>query len=488
MMLEEPGKNNISKFWLIFWIYTGLRAISMFWLGVGEDEAYYWVWSKHLAWGYYDHPPLVAFLIALSTKVFGDTRWAVHLVALVCQTGFIVVAYMWCRNFIRGSRIYWFLATLLVTPVFFIAGIMTLPDSALGVLWVLALYMIDRALFYRREKNSFTAKSSLLWIISGIVCGIAALSKYNALLIPCVIALYLIVEKEERVWFCRWEPYAALLAMVAVFSPVILWNIAHGGESFLFQLVERHQGVFSVVRFLKFCAAQAGYLGPLGFVLVAGGFMAYGKSLKDNYARYYRFVFWTSAPVVALFALNSFFSPFFKPHWPALGLLGGLMLVFSVCGPKTMRLVKLNIMVNGLVIAILYTQTFVRILPLNAKIDISNDLYGWEETAQVLKEYYEGYPVLTDRYQIGAPLSFALGETIFVLHPRRRSSFDHWQNPHLLEGRDVLFVTNDRYFRQPEAFYEFSRCELVHSIPVARQGVVVRTFYIYRCMDFKGTV
>ena len=51
-----------------------LRAVMAAWLPLSADEAYYWLWSRHLAAGYYDHPPAIAFLIRLGTLLFGDTR------------------------------------------------------------------------------------------------------------------------------------------------------------------------------------------------------------------------------------------------------------------------------------------------------------------------------------------------------------------------------------------------------------------------------
>ena len=50
---------------------------------VRADEAYYWMWSKHLAGGYYDHPPMVAFVIRLGTLIAGDTELGVRLVSIL---------------------------------------------------------------------------------------------------------------------------------------------------------------------------------------------------------------------------------------------------------------------------------------------------------------------------------------------------------------------------------------------------------------------
>ena len=60
-----------------------LRGVLSAFLPLSFDEAYYWMWSKHLAWGYYDHPPMVAFMIRAGTMLFGDTSFGVRAGALL---------------------------------------------------------------------------------------------------------------------------------------------------------------------------------------------------------------------------------------------------------------------------------------------------------------------------------------------------------------------------------------------------------------------
>src|ERR1700726_4618840 len=62
---------------------VALRLVSATWTPLTFDEAYYWMWSKHLAFGYYDHPPMVAYVIRLGTMVAGDTELGVRLVSIL---------------------------------------------------------------------------------------------------------------------------------------------------------------------------------------------------------------------------------------------------------------------------------------------------------------------------------------------------------------------------------------------------------------------
>ena len=62
---------------------VGLRLIAAWFTPITFDEAYYWMWSKHLAGGYYDHPPMVAVVIRLGTMIAGDTEFGVRVVSIL---------------------------------------------------------------------------------------------------------------------------------------------------------------------------------------------------------------------------------------------------------------------------------------------------------------------------------------------------------------------------------------------------------------------
>src|SRR5437899_10971482 len=68
---------------LIILALVALRLVAAAFTPITFDEAYYWMWSKHLAGGYYDHPPMVALVIRLGTLIAGDTEFCVRLVSIL---------------------------------------------------------------------------------------------------------------------------------------------------------------------------------------------------------------------------------------------------------------------------------------------------------------------------------------------------------------------------------------------------------------------
>ncbi|HZQ39979.1 MAG TPA: glycosyltransferase family 39 protein, partial [Rhizomicrobium sp.] len=64
------------------WAVAGLivlRLVMAALLPLSADEAYYWLWSRHLAAGYYDHPPAIALVIRFGTLLLGDSELGVRL-------------------------------------------------------------------------------------------------------------------------------------------------------------------------------------------------------------------------------------------------------------------------------------------------------------------------------------------------------------------------------------------------------------------------
>ncbi len=489
---------NMKKtFWFVLSVVTLVRLVIIANIGLGDDEVYHWVWSKHLALSYYDHPPMVTYIIWFLTSIFGDTAFLIHLGALLCVTAFTIVIYVWAKEMFSSEEAAWGALLIIFVPIFFVGGVIIAPDSPLGLFWVLALWLIWRALKYQK---------SVYWYLGGISVGLGTLSKYNALILPLLFFLYLIFSKKHRFWLCKKEPYLAVILSMVIFLPVIVWNAQNEWASFYFQFMGRHQGFFSITRFFSFLGSQMIYISPIAFImaiigfykLAKGGFMvSYHADMVSYHADkdkqwHLRYLFLTSFPLIVLFSLNSFFSSSFKPHWPAFGYIGGLLgiAIGLPISKKRKNIFKVNFLVCGLLVGIVITQTFYPFLPIPPDQDFTNDLYGWEELSQDIKilrkELSADISLVAERYQTGSPLSFAAKEDVFVLHPTRITAFKFWQDEKDLINKDVLYFTHSRYFTPPEEIYQFSELKWVKKIPIYRNHKLIRTFYIYYLVGFAG--
>ena len=256
------------------WLAAGLfvlRALYLPWCELFPEEAYYWNYAQHLDIGYLDHPPMVAWLIALGTAVFGHGEWAVRVGALGCSALTAFFAFRLTRTLGYDRRAAWTAVGLVqLLPYFFAAGWIMTPDAPLTACWAATLYFLARVLL---------AGDGRAWWGVGAALGLGMLSKYTVALLGVATLVFLVLDPAARRWFRDWRPYAAVTLAVAIFSPVIVWNARHHWASFAFQSVGRVEAArrFS---FHELLGAILVVLTPLGVVLA--GRVLTGRAADDD--------------------------------------------------------------------------------------------------------------------------------------------------------------------------------------------------------------
>jgi hypothetical protein len=259
------------------------------------DEAYYWVWSSKLAWGYFDQPPGIAGWIALERAAWGDSELAI-------RAGGILAGALTPLALLRhaGDRSLWLLWGVAAPPLAWLTLFAT-PDALLLAAWSLGL----------------AAALSGRWRLAGVFGGLATLCKLSGgLLVPL-----LPMAEGRRGWArSRWAIPGAVLVPV----PYVLWNLQHEWVSVRFPL---HEGLMH--------PDAPGLLGPLLQVLgqlavmtpplaIVGGVWLVSSArpvLKAEAPRPVRLAWWTSAPVLVGFCVAAIGGPP-EAHWPAPAWIG----------------------------------------------------------------------------------------------------------------------------------------------------------------------
>jgi dolichol-phosphate mannosyltransferase len=194
------------------------------------EEAYYWLYARHLDIGYLDHPPMVAWLINFGTMVFGHGEFGVRIFAFLCH---LVTCFFVFRltTLCFDRRAAWTaMAMLQVLPFFFMTGFIMTPDAPLTACWAGALYFLARVFFQENGRA---------WLGVGICLGFGMLSKYTIALIGPATLLFMALDLQSRRWFRHPAPYGAVLLSAAIFTPVLIWNAQHDWASFTYQGVNR---------------------------------------------------------------------------------------------------------------------------------------------------------------------------------------------------------------------------------------------------------
>ncbi|RIK97842.1 MAG: glycosyltransferase [Proteobacteria bacterium] len=210
-------------------LFTALRAV---YAGVAElrtDEAYYWTWSQENVLSFLDHPPMVAWMVRLGTVLFGDTAFGVRFGGLVAMAAAQVLLADIVRRLARDPRVVW-LALLMFDAALYYGLFMAkiAPDVALipfvlGMVWALV--------------RLIETQDGRWWVAAGAFAGLAALSKYTVVFLLPAVALFALVPAWQRRWLTSPWPWLGLVAALAVFSPVVIWNAANDWASFRFQFV-----------------------------------------------------------------------------------------------------------------------------------------------------------------------------------------------------------------------------------------------------------
>jgi dolichol-phosphate mannosyltransferase len=190
------------------------------------EEAYYWLYARHLDFGYLDHPPMVAWLIHFGTTIFGHGEFGVRIFALLCH---LVTCFFVFRltALCFDRRAAWAaMAMLQVLPFYFMTGFMITPDAPLTACWAGILYFLARV-FFKEDGRA--------WWGLGICLGVGMLSKYTIALLGPATLLFMALDPQSRRWFRNGAPYSAVLLSAIIFAPVLVWNAQHDWASFAYQ-------------------------------------------------------------------------------------------------------------------------------------------------------------------------------------------------------------------------------------------------------------
>ena len=188
-----------------------LRLVAAAWTPLTFDEAYYWMWSKHLAFGYYDHPPMVALVIRLGTMIAGDTELGVRLVSILLALPMSWAVYRTAAILFGGQRVAATATILLnVTLMAAVGTLIVTPDAPLLVASSFVLFFLAKVLETGR---------GAWWLAVGAAVGAALLSKYTALFFGPAILIWLVSVPKLRRWLVSPWPYlGGLVALADIFA------------------------------------------------------------------------------------------------------------------------------------------------------------------------------------------------------------------------------------------------------------------------------
>ena len=382
-----------------------------------DDEAYYWVYSKFLDWGYFDHPPMIAVLIKLGTFIFPGELGVRFFVVIIGTLSVYLI-----EKLTNPPNLKLFYAIVLNTAILQIGGIIAVPDIPLLFFTALFFWMYKK---YTERINWMNA------VLLSITVALLLYSKYHGLLIILATLISnLKLLKQPATWL-------AIVLAILFFMPHVLWQLENGLPSLNYHLFERVSPAYSLSFTTDYLAGQLLIAGPLlGWLLIWSAFRYKPTDQTQKAMR------WSLVFVYILFLASSFKSRT-EANW-TIPLLVPLIVLAYHHLEMNEKLSKWVYRLLPISLVLILTVRIFMILDTPLIKNLPKDEFhynrGW---TNAIKEKSNGLPVVfTNSYQRASKYWFYTGDTAFSLntHLYRRSNYNFWPLEMQLQNKDVFMV------------------------------------------------
>lgn len=390
------------------------------------DESQYWVWSRDLAFGYFSKPPMVAWIIALTTNFCGDNEFCIKLGAPIAHFITAIFVYLIARKLYDQKTGFWSSLLYITLPSVWFSGVIISTDPPLIMFWTIALYCFLKA----NESSDLR-----WWIASGVAAGFGMMSKYNMIFFLLSAAIYLGygVWKNRNFWI-------AILAAFLIYLPNLWWNFNHGFVTYFHtrsnaDFVEK---LFNLKHFITFFSAQFAVIGPIiftAFLYICIKLLRKRLFLEDKE----RFLLCFISPIFLAMLMLSFITRA-DANWASPMVTAVVILVTAnLLKWKQFRLIIISVIFHSIIGLGFYhyekiTNHF------DIKITKATDpfyrLRGWDILGNKVSEIIKQYPninLLADERKTTAGL-------LFYVHPHPEKIMQ-W-NPRKLIGNHFELTTN----------------------------------------------
>jgi hypothetical protein len=426
---------------------------------LSEDEAYQWLWSKHLALSYYSKPPLIAYTQALGTWLWGDTALGVRFFSPVVAAILSLLVLRFFAREINARAGFFLLLLITATPLMSLGAVLMTVDPLSVLFWTAAMLAGWRAV---QERSSVAP-----WLWTGLWMGLGFLSKYTELFQLICWCVFFVLCPPARKQLRRPGPYLALLVNLLCAVPVLIWNAQHNWITVAHVANDAGAGTHWKGPFKfsgEFLGSEFLLLNPIFFVATIWASVAFWRRGRQNPRLAYFFSM--GAPVFIIYLLHSFWGRVL-PNWIAPGILPMFCLAVTYWDTRW-RLGATQI--KGWFIAGASIGLFAVILAHNT--DLINKATGhflpvnkdplhrvrvWSDVARVAGDerqalLAEGKPVfiIAGHYGFAGLISFYLPEAragvpnqplvYFLSNPTPINQFYFWPGYNQRKGENAVFV------------------------------------------------
>lgn len=311
------------------WLALAITFLRIIYLLVNHrnldlEEAQYWTWSQHLALGYHSKPPMISWLIYSSTRILGNSEWAVRLISPITYLGTALFLYGCGRNLFNKSVGFWTGLTVLLLPGVTYSATIISTDPLLIFCWSAAFY------FFIKGCQTGGLR---FWIGCGIFIGLGLLSKYTMLVFLLSAVIYFICTLNRPSPLKKLGPYLAVIIALFIFLPNIIWNTQHHNAA-LHHVVDHNVNIDGVHWHIKnlfiFLITQAAILGPIIACFLV---LALFKANKTVNLDHYRLLISFALPILVMISIEALLAKAYT-NWAAVAYPSGVLLTIAYMWEK----------------------------------------------------------------------------------------------------------------------------------------------------------
>jgi hypothetical protein len=467
-------------------ILVGVRLACAALVPLSFDESDYWIWSKHIAGGFLDHPPVNPILIRIGTTLFGDTEFGVRAIGVLLALPASWAVWRSAEILFGDERIGATAALYFNLTLVMAAGsIIATPDNPVVVATTFLLLTLCKL---------WQSGRGVWWLAVGVAFGVGMLSKYTTIFFAVSILLWLLAVPDLRRWLFTPWPWLAAVVALAVFSPTLIWNAEHGWASVHYQSRRLISDEWSLRYLGELIATQIGMATPPIFVLgcmgVIGSLRGHGGALAAR--TLINAMIW---PIAIYFIWHSLHDRV-EGNWPE-----PLFVPFVVAAAVAVERIRwqgawavvelwsrrLAVPIGIGIAACLYLQAIFAVAPLGGVDPTAQNLgAGWKNLAGRLDQLRTdmGAPVVaTMNQRLTGWLTFYLPSRtpVVQLNNRIRWVDGPAPDPALFRGSVMylcVYVCSD--MELSDLRRRFASVEMVTILARTRRDVPIETYAVYR--------
>ena len=415
--LTAPSKYNTG--WKIFGLALLINTVQSVFSTLLNDEPYYWLYSKNLSWGYFDHPPMIALLVKIGSGIF-QGEIGVRLLVLLAGSFTFFLIYKLIEGEAEKLVIFKVVAVLLFSSLFLnLYSFPALPDTPM--LFFAALFLLA----YRRF---ITSENLINALLLGGTAALLLYSKYHGILLIGFTVLSNIRLLKRPLF------YLVLITALILFIPHINWQFQHDFPTLRFQFFER-ASVFKLDNVLSYIGEQAAVTGPIMLLLFSLLYKPknqFQKTLKFNVAG------------IFLFFLLSSFKENVNVHWTAIAWPPMLCLAYLyIENLKKYRKLTFGLLLTNLLLVIILRLDFIAgIFPLSNFNDKHPELL-----VKTLQSASNGRPLIfIDMYNEPSDYMFYSQQESYAVNSinYKKTQFNYLPKlEESFEGKDVAIVSKN---------------------------------------------